>query len=125
MPQAPGGTPLCDVPSRTRLPPCCLARLRRDHAKRPQGGQCDMSKDIKGVLGTKLGMTQVFSDDGKIVPVTVVEAGPCVVTAGRTPDAGGYSAVPLGYGGIRPPPGPQPGGRPLPHARGAPPPDPA
>ena len=43
-----------------------------------------MSKDIKGVLGTKLGMTQVFSDNGKIVPVTVVEAGPCVVTAVRT-----------------------------------------
>ena len=61
-----------------------------------------MSKDIKGVLGTKLGMTQVFSDDGKIVPVTVVEAGPCVVTAVRTPDADGYSAVQLGYGEIDP-----------------------
>ena len=61
-----------------------------------------MSKDIKGVLGTKLGMTQVFSDDGKIVPVTVVEAGPCVVTAVRTPDTDGYSAVQLGYGEIDP-----------------------
>jgi large subunit ribosomal protein L3 len=61
-----------------------------------------MSKDIKGVLGTKLGMTQVFSDDGKIVPVTVVEAGPCVVTAVRTPDADGYSAVQFGYGEIDP-----------------------
>ena len=61
-----------------------------------------MSKDIKGVLGTKLGMTQVFSDNGKIVPVTVVEAGPCVVTAVRTPDADGYSAVQLGYGEIDP-----------------------
>jgi large subunit ribosomal protein L3 len=61
-----------------------------------------MTKTIKGVLGTKLGMTQVFSDDGKIVPVTVVEAGPCVVTAVRTPGADGYSAVQLGYGEIDP-----------------------
>ena len=61
-----------------------------------------MGKDIKGVLGTKLGMTQVFSDDGKIVPVTVVEAGPCVVTAVRTPGNDGYSAVQFGYGEIDP-----------------------
>jgi large subunit ribosomal protein L3 len=61
-----------------------------------------MSKQIKGVLGTKLGMTQVFADDGKIVPVTVVSAGPCVVTAVRTPDADGYAAVQLGYGEIDP-----------------------
>jgi large subunit ribosomal protein L3 len=61
-----------------------------------------MTKQIKGVLGTKLGMTQVFADDGKIVPVTVVGAGPCVVTAVRTPDADGYSAVQLGYGEIDP-----------------------
>ena len=56
----------------------------------------------KGVLGTKLGMTQVFADDGRIVPVTVVAAGPCVVTAVRTPDSDGYSAVQLGYGEIDP-----------------------
>jgi large subunit ribosomal protein L3 len=61
-----------------------------------------MTKQIKGVLGTKLGMTQVFADDGKIVPVTVVAAGPCVVTAIRTPDADGYSAVQLGYGEVDP-----------------------
>src|SRR3984885_8878475 len=61
-----------------------------------------MTKQIKGVLGTKLGMTQVFSDDGKIVPVTVVEAGPCVVTAVRTPGSDGYSAVQFGYGEIDP-----------------------
>jgi large subunit ribosomal protein L3 len=47
-------------------------------------------------------MTQVFADDGKIVPVTVVAAGPCVVTAVRTPDADGYSAVQLGYGEVDP-----------------------
>jgi len=61
-----------------------------------------MTKQIKGVLGTKLGMTQVFAEDGKIVPVTVVAAGPCVVTAVRTPDADGYAAVQLGYGDIDP-----------------------
>jgi large subunit ribosomal protein L3 len=62
----------------------------------------EMSKQVRGVLGTKLGMTQVFSDEGKIVPVTVVSAGPCVVTAVRSPDADGYSAVQLGYGDIDP-----------------------
>jgi large subunit ribosomal protein L3 len=56
----------------------------------------------RGVLGTKLGMSQVFADDGKIVPVTVVSAGPCVVTAVRTPDSDGYAAVQLGYGDIDP-----------------------
>jgi large subunit ribosomal protein L3 len=61
-----------------------------------------MAKQVKGVLGTKLGMTQVFSDDGKVVPVTVVAAGPCVVTAVRTPDTDGYTAVQLGYGEIDP-----------------------
>jgi large subunit ribosomal protein L3 len=61
-----------------------------------------MTKQIKGVLGTKLGMTQVFSDDGRMVPVTVVAAGPCVVTAVRTPDADGYAAVQLGYGEVDP-----------------------
>jgi large subunit ribosomal protein L3 len=61
-----------------------------------------MAKQIKGILGTKLGMTQVFNDAGQIVPVTVVAAGPCVVTAVRTPDNDGYSAVQLGYGEIDP-----------------------
>jgi large subunit ribosomal protein L3 len=61
-----------------------------------------MTKQIKGILGTKLGMTQVFADDGKLVPVTVVAAGPCVVTAVRMPDADGYAAVQLGYGEVNP-----------------------
>src|SRR5215467_6208747 len=56
----------------------------------------------RGVLGTKLGMSQVFDADGKIVPVTVVSAGPCVVTAVRSPESDGYSAVQLGYGEIDP-----------------------
>jgi large subunit ribosomal protein L3 len=61
-----------------------------------------MAREVKGVLGTKLGMTQVFNDEGKVVPVTVVSAGPCVVTAVRTPGTDGYSAVQLGYGEIDP-----------------------
>jgi large subunit ribosomal protein L3 len=61
-----------------------------------------MSKQRKGVLGEKLGMTQVFDDEGRIVPVTVIQAGPCVVTRVRTPDADGYSAVQLAYGQIDP-----------------------
>jgi large subunit ribosomal protein L3 len=61
-----------------------------------------MNRQIKGVLGTKLGMSQVFDDDGRIVPVTVVKAGPCVVTAVRTAERDGYAAVQLGYGEINP-----------------------
>ncbi|GAA4073688.1 MULTISPECIES: 50S ribosomal protein L3 [Actinomadura] len=61
-----------------------------------------MSRNRKGVLGEKLGMTQVFDDEGRIVPVTVVQAGPCVVTQIRTQDTDGYTAVQLGYGQIDP-----------------------
>jgi large subunit ribosomal protein L3 len=61
-----------------------------------------MAKQLKGVLGTKLGMTQVFNDQGRVVPVTVVAAGPCVVTAVRTAPRDGYSAVQFGYGEIDP-----------------------
>ncbi len=64
--------------------------------------QGSVTKNVRGVLGTKLGMTQVFGSDGKIVPVTVVAAGPCVVTGLRSADADGYSAVQLGYGDIDP-----------------------
>jgi large subunit ribosomal protein L3 len=59
-------------------------------------------RQVKGILGTKLGMTQVFDDNNRIVPVTVVQAGPCVVTQVRTPDNDGYSAVQLAYGAIDP-----------------------
>ena len=61
-----------------------------------------VDRNVRGVLGTKLGMTQVFDGDGKIVPVTVVAAGPCVVTAVRSADSAGYSAVQLGFGDIDP-----------------------
>jgi large subunit ribosomal protein L3 len=61
-----------------------------------------VDRQVKGVLGTKLGMTQVFDDEGRIVPVTVVRAGPCVVTAVRTAERDGYAGVQLGYGEIDP-----------------------
>ncbi|BCJ52382.1 50S ribosomal protein L3 [Actinoplanes sp. NBRC 14428] len=60
-----------------------------------------MDRQVKGILGAKLGMTQVW-DNNKVVPVTVVQAGPCVVTQVRTPEADGYSAVQLAYGQIDP-----------------------
>jgi large subunit ribosomal protein L3 len=52
----------------------------------------------RGLLGRKIGMTQVFDDKGQAVPVTVVEVGPCVVLQLRTPEKDGYSAVQLGFG---------------------------
>jgi len=52
---------------------------------------------MTAIVGRKLGMTQVFDDQGNIVPVTVVEAGPCVVTQVRTPERDGYAAVQLGF----------------------------
>jgi large subunit ribosomal protein L3 len=61
-----------------------------------------MSKQMKGVLGEKLGMTQVWDQNNRVVPVTVVKAGPCVVTLIRTPEKDGYSAIQMGYGAIDP-----------------------
>lgn len=61
-----------------------------------------MSRNMKGVLGEKLGMTQVFDANNRIVPVTVVQAGPCVVTQVRSAASDGYSAVQIGYGAIDP-----------------------
>ncbi|HEY9617149.1 MAG TPA: 50S ribosomal protein L3 [Microcoleaceae cyanobacterium] len=51
-----------------------------------------------GILGTKLGMTQVFDEAGKAVPVTVIQAGPCTITQIKTVDTDGYSAIQVGYG---------------------------
>jgi large subunit ribosomal protein L3 len=51
-----------------------------------------------GILGTKLGMTQIFDDEGNAIPVTVIEAGPCVVTQVKTAQTDGYTAVQVGYG---------------------------
>ena len=61
-----------------------------------------MNKQMQGVLGSKLGMTQVWDEAGRLVPVTVVQAGPCVVTQVRTSDSDGYDAVQIAYGAIDP-----------------------
>ena len=59
-------------------------------------------RQMKGILGTKLGMTQVFDEQNRIVPVTVVKAGPNVVTQVRTQDKDGYTAVQLAFGAVDP-----------------------
>ena len=53
---------------------------------------------MKGLIGKKLGMTQVYDENGVLIPVTVVEVGPCVVTAVKTVERDGYAAIQLGYG---------------------------
>ena len=55
----------------------------------------------KGIIGKKIGMTQIFDEAGKVIPVTVVEAGPCVVVQKKTVENDGYDAVQLGFGDIR------------------------
>lgn len=60
------------------------------------------TKAGKAILGEKLGMTQIFASDGRAVPVTVIKAGPCVVTQVRSPERDGYSAVQLGFGERKP-----------------------
>ena len=64
---------------------------------------------MKGILGRKLGMTQVFQEDGNVVPVTVVEAGPCVVLQVKTPETDGYTSVQLGFADKKKPNKPQAG----------------
>jgi large subunit ribosomal protein L3 len=56
---------------------------------------------MKNILGRKVGMTSVFTDDGRYVPVTVIEAGPCTVVERRTKDKHGYEAVALAFGDIK------------------------
>jgi large subunit ribosomal protein L3 len=60
------------------------------------------TRRLVGLLGEKVGMTQVWDSDNKIVPVTVIQAGPCVVTQVRTPAVDGYDAVQIAYGAIAP-----------------------
>jgi large subunit ribosomal protein L3 len=61
-----------------------------------------VKRDVRGVLGNKLGMTQVWDENNRLVPVTVVKAGPCVVTQVRTDETDGYSAVQLAFGAVDP-----------------------
>ncbi len=60
------------------------------------------TKTVKGVLGEKLGMTQVWDEENRLVPVTVIQAGPCVVTQVRNVETDGYDAVQIAYGAIDP-----------------------
>ena len=55
----------------------------------------------KAILATKVGMTQIFNEDGMLIPVTVLQAGPCVVTQVKTDENDGYTAVQVGFGDIR------------------------
>lgn len=55
----------------------------------------------KGIIGKKIGMTQIFSEDGKVIPVTVVEAGPCTVTQKKTIENDGYEALQVGFGDVK------------------------
>lgn len=61
-----------------------------------------MATETKGLLGEKLGMTQVWDENNRVVPVTVIKAGPCVVTQVRTPEVDGYSAVQIAFGQVDP-----------------------
>jgi len=58
-------------------------------------------RKVKGLLGTKLGMTQLWDENNRVVPITVIQAGPCVVTQVRTPEVDGYNAVQLGFGALK------------------------
>ncbi|MEG0979009.1 MAG: 50S ribosomal protein L3 [Oscillospiraceae bacterium] len=55
----------------------------------------------KGLIGKKIGMTQLFDEKGNVIPVTVIEAGPCAVTQKKTVDNDGYSAVQIGFGDVK------------------------
>ena len=55
-----------------------------------------------GILGNKIGMTQIFDDDGNIVPVTIIRVGPCVITQIKTQENHGYNAIQIGYGQVPP-----------------------
>ena len=55
----------------------------------------------KAILGTKLGMTQIFAEDGKVIPVTVINAGPCVVVQSKTVENDGYNSVVVGFGDVK------------------------
>ena len=60
------------------------------------------NRTVKGILGSKLGMTQLWDENNKVIPVTVIQAGPCVVTQVRTPEKDGYNAVQLAFGAVKP-----------------------
>src|SRR5579863_6081253 len=63
----------------------------------PWSGDSHRNRRMKNILGRKVGMTSVFTDDGRYVPVTVIAAGPCTVVGLRTKEKNGYDAVALGF----------------------------
>lgn len=65
-------------------------------------GVATQPRTVRGLLGEKIGMTQLWDDEGRLIPVTVVRVGPNVVTQVRTPDKDGYAAVQLAYGAVDP-----------------------
>ena len=62
-------------------------------------GRCKYMK--KAIIGKKVGMTQIFDENGRVIPVTVVEAGPCVVVQKKTIEKDGYEAIQVGFGDVR------------------------
>ncbi len=56
----------------------------------------------KGIIGKKIGMTQIFDEKGNVIPVTVVEAGPCVISQKKTVENDGYASIQMGYGDLKP-----------------------
>src|SRR5207248_2570129 len=79
-------------------PPAHAQDGRLADAARPARGRRHRDKAVKGIIGTKVGMTQLFDQEsGQVTPVTVIEAGPCPVVAVRTPAADGYTAVQLAF----------------------------
>ena len=56
---------------------------------------------MKAIIGKKIGMTQIFDEHGKVIPVTVIEAGPCLVSQVKSVETDGYNAIQLGYGDVK------------------------
>jgi large subunit ribosomal protein L3 len=76
--------------------------FNREGAELPTNNQQGGKTMTKGIIGKKIGMTQIFNELGKVIPVTVVEAGPCAVVQKKTSEKDGYEALQLGFGNVKP-----------------------
>jgi len=84
-------------------PGMCIARVRDWQSPGLRKGRGLMSETtMKGIIGRKVGMTQVFDETGAVIPVTVIEAGPCYVTQIKTEETDGYTAIQLGFEDVEP-----------------------
>jgi large subunit ribosomal protein L3 len=85
--------------------PIDCAAVRDDAAKPrltvPNTNDQEKTEMLKGLIGKKVGMTQIFDETGIAIPVTLIEAGPCYVTQVRSPEQDGYSAVQVGFGEVK------------------------